>query len=148
MMTTWAVIAIGLACLVYWPALRRHGFSREGVLHFRNGVCEENGIGIWKYLRYVGLRRELGKELWPEGHDRVLTAEYGPIGHRESTCTTGWTSRSGNTAGRTGGLKACQEITRSDTRSSRLFWPSWCQRRAELVTLSKSMPYWAGQISN
>ena len=76
-MMTWAIIAMvaGLAWVVYGPVLRRSRSART--LHFRNGVCEENEIGVWKYLRYLGLRRELGKELWPEGHDRVLTAEYG-----------------------------------------------------------------------
>ena len=76
-MMTWAVIAMvaGLAWVVYGPVLRRSSAART--LHFRNGVCEENEIGVWKYLRHLGLRRELGKELWPEGHDRVQTAEYG-----------------------------------------------------------------------
>ena len=88
-MMTWAVIAMvaGLAWVVYGPVLRRSSSART--LHFRNGVCEENEIGVWKYLRHLGLRRELGE---------------------------------GAVAG-----GARQRITRSDTRSSRLFWPSWSQ---------------------
>ena len=58
---TWAVIviAIVLACLIYGPALP-------------NG----DKTGMWRFLRHLGFRREL-KMLWPEGHDRVLTAERG-----------------------------------------------------------------------
>ena len=60
-MMTWAVIAMvaGLAWVVYGPVLRRSSSART--LHFRNGVCEENEIGVWKYLRHLGLRRELGE---------------------------------------------------------------------------------------
>ena len=79
-MMTWTVIGMvvglaGLLWLVYDLVLCRS--SSERILHFRNGVCEENEIGVWKYLRYLGLRRELMKTLWPEGHDGVLTAEQG-----------------------------------------------------------------------
>ena len=77
---TWTVITAVLTCLIYGPALRRrwkHQSSRTRTLHFSNGVCEENEDGVWRRLRYLGLRRELGKTLRPEGHNRVLTAERG-----------------------------------------------------------------------
>lgn len=65
-----------LTCVIYGPALRRrwkHQSSRTRTLHFSHGVCEESEDGVWRYLKYLGLRRELGKTLWPEGQ----TAERG-----------------------------------------------------------------------
>ena len=62
------------------PSLRQrwnHEFSRGRTRHFSNGVRDENEAGAWKYLKHMGLRREIGKPLWPEGHDRTLTAERG-----------------------------------------------------------------------
>ena len=77
------VIAMGaLVCLMYVLALGRHLRKQEKTrrgrtLHFINGVCQENEVGVWRYLRHLGLRRELGKADWPEGHNRVLTGERG-----------------------------------------------------------------------
>lgn len=76
----WALLALVLACLVYGPFLRQRWedrSSRGRTLRIVDGVCLENTAGIWKYLRYLGFRRELAKMIWPHGHDRVLTAERG-----------------------------------------------------------------------
>ena len=76
----WALFLLVLACLIYGPFLRKRwedSSSRGRTLHIVDGVCQENNAGIWKYLAYLGFRRELAKMLWPEGRDRVLTAERG-----------------------------------------------------------------------
>ena len=77
---TWALFLLVLAALIYGPFLYRwwqETSSRPRTLHFVDGVCQENTDGIWHYLGYLGFRRELGKMLWPEGRERVLTAEQG-----------------------------------------------------------------------
>ena len=76
----WALFLLVLACLIYGPFLHKRwedSSSRGRTLHFVAGVCQENAAVVWKYLAYLGFRRELGKMLWPEGRARVLTAEAG-----------------------------------------------------------------------
>ena len=74
MFSAWTVVAIA-GCWVAFSSLKRQ--ARPVVLHYENGVCRENGDGAWRYLKYIGLRRELGKTMWPADRNRILTAEAG-----------------------------------------------------------------------
>lgn len=76
----WALFVLVLACLIYGPFLYRRWEDRSArgtTLHVVGAVCQENTDGVWKYLAYLGFRRELAKMLWPAGRDRVLTTERG-----------------------------------------------------------------------
>lgn len=75
MLLALSAVIVAAVFILLAPIFRQQGGGRT--LHFVNGVCLENGDGIWRLLKYMGLRRELGKQLWPPGHDRTLTAEAG-----------------------------------------------------------------------
>lgn len=75
-----ALIATVLGALTYGREVQRvvrAKLGRPSHTTHHHGVCMENDAGWWGYLKLIGLTRELGLCLSPDGHDRFLTTERG-----------------------------------------------------------------------